>query len=171
MDHLHLDHPFAIGKNRLGDDCRAQFASNSSLGARCSWFFRYDKSTIEIRSVTEPLYTVIGSISVSDFSSEHVEIQQAIHLEIQGHGYVLFHTTGSKDRLWVLDPYALVVYPVSANVERCEVLQVSKGSNRTGSSYFAISQRQRVSVYMITQGESSGIQLSVSIVDAGAADF
>jgi hypothetical protein len=170
MDHLHLDPPFAIGTNRLAEDCRAHFASNSALGTRCSWFLRYDKSIIEIRSIREPTYTLIGSVSISDFSSEHLEIRQAIHLEIQGHDYILFHTMGRKDRLWLLDPYSLAVHPVPVHLDGCDVLQVSKGSNGTSSSYFAVSQEQKVTLYMITHGESAGIRVSVFCNNSGTFD-
>jgi hypothetical protein len=70
MDQLHLDSPFAIVKHRLGDNCHSQFAKNSTSNA--AWFFRYDKTTIEVRSSTEPFFNVIASLGITDFTTENV---------------------------------------------------------------------------------------------------
>jgi hypothetical protein len=67
MDVLHLDPPFAITKHRLGDQCKSKFSNNSK-----PWFFRHDKTCIEVRSSSTN--NVIASIAISDFTSENVDL-------------------------------------------------------------------------------------------------
>jgi hypothetical protein len=80
-----------------------------------------------------------------------LEIDYAVDIEILQVQTILFRTRGTKDQLWIFDPFKLVVDKVPIDIHGLDgMICVSKGSNKNNVSYVAISKGQQVFIIMIT---------------------